>query len=161
MYSFFLYDFCDIYLEATKARSTSHFPNYCSCFSHPRPRAYFPLPPTRPLPHLPSLQLAHVCGCALTSPPPNFTTASRYHFLFIPCRSLKLMHPLMPFVTEELWNRIPHLASEAPTLMIASYAPASTVPALLSPSNSCIHRPCTSFPPTSSEPLSLSRSSSQ
>ena len=36
------------------------------------------------------------------------------------------MHPLMPFVTEELWNRIPHLANEAPSLMIASYALART-----------------------------------
>ena len=41
------------------------------------------------------------------------------------CRSLKLMHPLMPFVSEELWNRLPHLAGEAPSLMIASYAPAT------------------------------------
>jgi valyl-tRNA synthetase len=35
------------------------------------------------------------------------------------------MHPLMPFVSEELWNRLPHLAGEAPSLMIASYAPAT------------------------------------
>ena len=46
------------------------------------------------------------------------------------------MHPLMPFVTEELWNRIPHLASEAPSLMIASYVPARTASAPCSRSTS-------------------------
>jgi hypothetical protein len=45
-----------------------------------------------------------------------------YFYEFCSCRSLKLMHPLMPFVSEELWNRLPHLAGEAPSLMIASYA---------------------------------------
>jgi len=37
---------------------------------------------------------------------------------------LRLMHPLMPFVTEELWQRLPHTAetkATAPSIMIAPY----------------------------------------
>ena len=49
-----------------------------------------------------------------------------YFYEFRSCRSLKLMHPLMPFVSEELWNRLPHLAGESPSLMIASYAPTTS-----------------------------------
>ena len=32
MYSFFLYDFCDIYLEATKVRNPSHLNCFCVYF---------------------------------------------------------------------------------------------------------------------------------
>jgi valyl-tRNA synthetase len=32
--------------------------------------------------------------------------------------SLRLLHPLMPYVTEEIWQRLPH---EGPSIMVASY----------------------------------------
>ncbi len=41
MYSFFLYDFCDIYLEATKARSAPHFPYIVRVFYIPAPGRIF------------------------------------------------------------------------------------------------------------------------
>jgi valyl-tRNA synthetase len=39
--------------------------------------------------------------------------------------SLRLLHPLMPYVTEEIWQRLPH---EGPSIMVAAY-PAGARPA--------------------------------
>ena len=38
--------------------------------------------------------------------------------LYVLETSLRLLHPFMPFVTEELWQRLPH---EGPTIVLASY----------------------------------------
>ena len=38
--------------------------------------------------------------------------------LYVLETSLRLLHPFMPFVTEELWQRLPH---EGPTIALASY----------------------------------------
>ena len=38
--------------------------------------------------------------------------------LYVLDTSLRLLHPFMPFVTEELWQRLPH---EGPTIALASY----------------------------------------
>ena len=35
--------------------------------------------------------------------------------------ALKLLHPLMPFVTEEIWQRLPKLKEEAESIMLAAY----------------------------------------
>jgi valyl-tRNA synthetase len=35
--------------------------------------------------------------------------------------ALRLMHPLMPFITEELWHRVPRPASRGPTIALAPY----------------------------------------
>jgi valyl-tRNA synthetase len=45
--------------------------------------------------------------------------------------SLRLMHPFMPFITEELWQRLPRLASskDIPSIMIAKYPEHSTAKA--------------------------------
>jgi valyl-tRNA synthetase len=32
-----------------------------------------------------------------------------------------MMHPFMPFITEELWQRLPRPATEGPSIMLASY----------------------------------------
>jgi valyl-tRNA synthetase len=40
--------------------------------------------------------------------------------------TLRLLHPLMPFITEEIWQRLPH---EGDSIMVASYPKAVTVPA--------------------------------
>jgi valyl-tRNA synthetase len=39
--------------------------------------------------------------------------------------SLRLLHPVMPFVTEELWQRIPHANGSADALIIARFPDAS------------------------------------
>jgi valyl-tRNA synthetase len=41
-------------------------------------------------------------------------------------RYLRLLHPLMPFVTEEIWQRTPHLA-EDPELLIVAPWPSATI----------------------------------
>jgi valyl-tRNA synthetase len=41
-------------------------------------------------------------------------------------RYLRLLHPLMPFVTEEIWQRTPHLADD-PELLIVAPWPSATV----------------------------------
>jgi len=37
--------------------------------------------------------------------------------------SLRMLHPFMPFITEELWQRLPREATEQdiPSIMLASY----------------------------------------
>lgn len=85
LYSFFLYDLCDVYLELIKpvikidAESTNNQE---------------------------ALDMQYVAQATL------FTCLE--HFL-------RLCHPLMPFVTEELWQRLPNIHSEA----MSSVAPAS------------------------------------
>ncbi len=36
-------------------------------------------------------------------------------------KMLRMLHPLMPFVTEELWQRLPEVFREAPSIMVASW----------------------------------------
>ena len=48
--------------------------------------------------------------------------------LFVLERSLRLMHPFMPFITEEIWQRLPH---PGPSVMVAPFPEAD--PALAAP----------------------------
>jgi valyl-tRNA synthetase len=36
-------------------------------------------------------------------------------------RYLRLLHPVMPFVTEEIWSRLPHMAADPELLMVAPW----------------------------------------
>ncbi|KAF9523002.1 tRNA synthetases class I-domain-containing protein [Crepidotus variabilis] len=79
IYNFWLYELCDVYIEAMK-------------------------PMTDPL-----------------SPEP--VRKSSQHTLFL-CldHGLRLLHPFMPFVTEELWQRLPKRANDmTPSIMVSSY----------------------------------------
>jgi valyl-tRNA synthetase len=55
---------------------------------------------------------------------------------------LRLLHPFMPFVTEELWQRLPRRESDPRSIMIASYPTeaCSGFPSLLSTNNG-VHSP--------------------
>ena len=36
-------------------------------------------------------------------------------------RAMRLLHPIMPFITEVVWQRLPHAVVEAPSLMVARW----------------------------------------
>lgn len=82
LHSFFLYDFCDLYLELVKPvlndKSEVNF------------------------------------GKKLCAQKTLYTCLEYF---------LRLLHPVMPFVTEELWQRLPKISrvSPSPTIMIAKY----------------------------------------
>jgi valyl-tRNA synthetase len=87
LYHFFWDDFCDWYIELTKADVTAELET-----------------PQR--------------------------TAARTHLLTVLEQALRLLHPFMPYITEELWQQLPgagkHLLHEAyrdaePTIMLAAY----------------------------------------
>jgi valyl-tRNA synthetase len=78
IYNFFLYEFCDFYLEWVKPTL------YNEVDSAERRE---------------TLNTLHIC---------------LEH-------SFRLMHPLMPYITEELWQRIPKLDSSIESIMLASY----------------------------------------
>jgi hypothetical protein len=141
MYSFFLYDFCDIYLEATKVAIASRVaqPLRQQFLLRPQQHSFTPNPVIQGVffssgdAPSPASAAASARACLWLcldqyTPQPNVlhTLPATHHVFFAIAynderRSLKLMHPLMPFVTEELWNRLPHLSGEAPSLMIATY----------------------------------------
>ncbi|KAL4071956.1 tRNA synthetases class I-domain-containing protein [Scleroderma yunnanense] len=78
VYNFWLYELCDVYIEAMKPMSD------------------------------PAIDLK--------------TRASAQQTLYT-CLDygLRLLHPFMPFVTEELWQRLPRRMNDGPSIMIASY----------------------------------------
>lgn len=85
-YAFWLYDFCDVYIEAIKPVT-----------DHP--------------------------GATVAGSPEAAAKASAQETLYtVLDQGLKLLHPFMPFVTEELWQRLPRRAGdEAPTIALTSY----------------------------------------
>ena len=46
---------------------------------------------------------------------------SQRNLVFVLDTALRLLHPAMPFVTEAIWEHLPHEAEEAPALMIAKW----------------------------------------
>jgi valyl-tRNA synthetase len=46
------------------------------------------------------------------------TLAAKSRIVFILETSLRLLHPLMPYITEEIWQRLPH---EGPSIMMANW----------------------------------------
>jgi valyl-tRNA synthetase len=76
IYSFFLYDFCDVYLE--------------------------------------------VCKPALSGGSKAAEAAKGVLFHCLET-GLRLLHPMMPFLTEELWQRLPRLSGDAESISIAAF----------------------------------------
>ena len=53
--------------------------------------------------------------------------ATRYTLLDVLEKSLRMLHPLMPFITEEIWQKAaPMLGIEGPTIMLQPYPEADT-----------------------------------
>ncbi|CAL1702390.1 unnamed protein product [Somion occarium] len=79
IYSFWLYELCDVYIEAMK-------------------------------------------WMADDSAPEPIRNSARQTLYTCLDQGLRLLHPLMPFVTEELWQRLPRRPNDStPSIMIASY----------------------------------------
>lgn len=59
----------------------------------------------------------------LTSTDPISQQSTRYTLIYVLETLLRLLHPLMPFITEEIWQRvIPLISKQAgPTIMLQSY----------------------------------------
>ena len=74
IYSFFLYDLCDVYLE--------------------------------------------LCKPVFAANPAAPAQAVLYHCIE---EGLRLLHPFMPFVTEELWQRLARKVGDEPSIMISKY----------------------------------------
>ncbi|NTU89224.1 MAG: class I tRNA ligase family protein, partial [Actinobacteria bacterium] len=46
--------------------------------------------------------------------------ATQRNLVFVLDQALRLLHPIMPFVTEEIWGKVPH-GDSAPSLMVAAW----------------------------------------
>lgn len=46
--------------------------------------------------------------------------AAQQVLVFVTANTLKLLHPYMPFITEEIWQNLPH-AGEVPSIMVAKW----------------------------------------
>ncbi|KAG6331734.1 hypothetical protein ID866_7353 [Astraeus odoratus] len=78
IYNFWLYELCDVYIEAMKPMTES------------------------------------------TADPRVRTSAQQTLYTCLDS-GLKLLHPFMPFVTEELWQRLPRRHGDAPSVMVSQY----------------------------------------
>lgn len=65
---------------------------------------------------------------------PQFLSSARSRLITVLEQALRLLHPLMPFITEELWQRLPGIGVDSlhpaysgaePTIMLTSYPPAN------------------------------------
>ncbi len=45
----------------------------------------------------------------------------RQTLVYVLDQTLRLLHPFIPYVTEELWQHLPHVADESPALIIAAW----------------------------------------
>ena len=52
---------------------------------------------------------------------PAVRLQTQRNLVFVLDNALRLLHPAMPFVTEAIWEHLPHEAEEAPALMIAKW----------------------------------------
>lgn len=57
----------------------------------------------------------------LKSGSPEQQAETRHVLAYVLEASLRLMHPLMPFVTEELWQRTPRPLSRPKSIALAPY----------------------------------------
>lgn len=57
---------------------------------------------------------------------PEQRLIAQRNLVFVLDNALRLLHPIMPFVTEEIWRSMPH-AGEAPSLMVAAWPEADAL----------------------------------
>jgi len=101
IYHFFWHEFCDWYLESVKPDVTGGPDGD-------------PLRPYRGLqPPWPGVPYA---VDIVNAPPPAWVNLVRVFEA-----SLRLLHPFMPFITEELWHRLPHVGGK-PSISLADFS---------------------------------------
>ena len=57
--------------------------------------------------------------CLLSKEETDEVRAARNRIAYVLETSLRLLHPLMPFITEEIWQQLPH---EGESIMVAALA---------------------------------------
>lgn len=97
LYAFFMYDVCDLYIELVK-------PVFAGDRDWEKEKE------------------ASAAAQPAAAPHPGRSAAQATLYTTIE-HFLRLLHPIMPFVTEELWQRLPSLAAlqSTPSIMIAPY----------------------------------------
>ena len=133
MHNFWLHDLCDVYLEAVKPVMKGAAPTPITGF-------------TGAAATVASSEVAEGAATAAASAGTSsgagddFSPAALARYTLHTCldAGLRLLHPVMPFVTEELWQRLPGRGGEwdagvpeAPSIMVAPYP--TVVPELLQP----------------------------
>ncbi|KAG8215823.1 tRNA synthetases class I-domain-containing protein [Butyriboletus roseoflavus] len=63
--------------------------------------------------------LYELCDCIY--PDPNVRTSAQQTLHTCLDYGLRLLHPFMPFVTEELWQRLPRRSTDLPSIMVSRY----------------------------------------
>lgn len=95
VYNFWLYELCDVYIVSRAA----------SWFFAPLTKFQEAMKP-------------------MTDESASFTTKKSAQQTLYTCLDygLRLLHPFMPFVTEELWQRLPRIPNDAtPSIMVSRY----------------------------------------
>lgn len=95
VYNFWLYELCDVYI-------VSRVPSSHSLFLIKKQEAMKPM----------------------TDETASITTKNSAQQTLYTCLDygLRLLHPFMPFVTEELWQRLPRIPNDAtPSIMVSKY----------------------------------------
>lgn len=106
LYHFIWDDFCDWYIELVKDEITAG------------------------VSHGADVDIENSDSATVPTEVPATTVASRTHILSVLEQALRMLHPFMPFLTEELWQKLPGVSSEMHcagyrnserTIMLADY----------------------------------------
>ncbi|MDR0196599.1 MAG: class I tRNA ligase family protein, partial [Oscillospiraceae bacterium] len=60
--------------------------------------------------------------CVFGAASPPVPATAHYVLVFVMEGMLKLLHPFMPFITEEIWCSMPHFAGETESVMVSEWA---------------------------------------
>ena len=66
---------------------------------------------------------------ALRSEETEAADAARSTLAYVLENALRLLHPFMPFITEEIWQQLPHAEGARESIMISAWPAAGGLPA--------------------------------